>query len=171
MGPFPGYRGSSSRQAPARCRMRRCLLKGCEQPFQPGHPLQRYCSHACRQAARRWSRWRANQSYRASEHGRCCRREQSRRWRSRAAARRCPQPPAEPPCEGYHKPQPGEDSCCSRPGCYERFCPSSRSPLQTFCSCSCRRALRRVLQRELRWLRRRIALRGPGGKRSHWADP
>ena len=159
MGPIPEYPRSSPRQAPACCRQRLCLLKGCEQPFQPRHPLTRYCSPACRQAARRWSLWRANQRYRGSEQGRCHRREQSHRWRTRAAQRCVPEPTAECPCEGYHKARSAQEFCCSRPGCYECFARSSRSPLQRFCSFLCRRALWRVLQRESRWLRSRTTPR------------
>ena len=51
-----------------------------------------------------------------------------------------------------------EDSCglpCHRPGCYVLFLPSARSPDQKFCSDSCRQALRRVRQRELRLRQRR----------------
>ena len=44
---------------------------------------------------------------------------------------------------------------CSRPGCYVLFLPSARSPDQHFCSGSCRRALRRVRQREARLRHRR----------------
>jgi hypothetical protein len=44
---------------------------------------------------------------------------------------------------------------CSRPGCYVLFLRSARSPYQHFCSGSCRRALRRVRQREARLRRRR----------------
>ena len=43
---------------------------------------------------------------------------------------------------------------CQRPGCYELFRVSARSPQQHFCSCSCRQALRRVLDREAHWRRR-----------------
>jgi hypothetical protein len=43
---------------------------------------------------------------------------------------------------------------CDRPGCYERFQPTRRSPLQRFCSHECRRALERVLDRERRWRER-----------------
>lgn len=46
---------------------------------------------------------------------------------------------------------------CDRPGCYERFQPTRRSPLQRFCSQECRRALERVWERERRWKKR-----GPG---------
>ena len=44
--------------------MRRCLLKGCEQRYHPRQARQRYCSESCREAARKWSRWKAQQRYR-----------------------------------------------------------------------------------------------------------
>lgn len=43
---------------------------------------------------------------------------------------------------------------CDRPGCYEGFQRSRRSPLQRFCCYDCRRALERVLERERRWKER-----------------
>jgi hypothetical protein len=43
---------------------------------------------------------------------------------------------------------------CDRPGCYECFKRTRRSPLQRFCSHDCRRALERVLERERRWRER-----------------
>jgi hypothetical protein len=51
-----------------------------------------------------------------------------------------------------------EDFCgspCQRPGCYVQFAASARSPGQRFCCAVCRRALRRVLDRESKWRRRR----------------
>ena len=47
-----------------RPRMRGCLLKGCEQRFHPWQARQRYCSQRCREAARQWSQWKAQQRYR-----------------------------------------------------------------------------------------------------------
>ena len=48
-------------------------------------------------------------------------------------------------------------SCsCDRPGCYEEFDRTRRSPLQRFCSHACRHALERVLERERRWRERRL---------------
>jgi hypothetical protein len=44
---------------------------------------------------------------------------------------------------------------CDRPGCYCLFVPGKCAPAQRFCSVSCRRALRRVLDREARWRQRR----------------
>jgi hypothetical protein len=58
--------------------------------------------------------------------------------------------------EGDHKEAHREGNCCARPGCYERFLVTRRSPLQRFCSSSCRLALARVIERERRW-RARLA--------------
>jgi hypothetical protein len=163
-------------QYPARCgadqepwrrfRARRCLLKGCERRFRPCHPQVRYCSEGCRHAARRWRRWHASQHYRASTQGKERRRAQSRRYRERlrqqVAARVANVPgtaPADavPQSEGQRAAQPLANFAwrpCCRPGCYELFPVRSRSPGQRFCSCSCRQALRRVLDREAHWRRR-----------------
>lgn len=64
-------------------RCRRCLLKGCQAAFRAKHPLSRYCSSACRTAARRWSRWWAARRYRASPHGKTRRAAQAQRRRTR----------------------------------------------------------------------------------------
>jgi hypothetical protein len=173
-------------QGGLRPRCRRCLLKGCEQLFRPSRPQTRYCSDACRHAARRWRRWRASQKYRASPHGKARRRGQSQRCRDRhrqgdvavvsdvaaivAPDRPPPPPPPAAPSAAAAVPPDG-DTCrvgqrpaifpkifpcrtCQRPGCYELFVVTPRSPEQHFCSASCRRALRRVLDREARWRRR-----------------
>jgi hypothetical protein len=71
-----------------RPRTRRCLLKGCEQQFRPQRPQERYCSDACRRAARRWARWKAQQSYRATTAGKEKRNGQSRRYRDRVRNRK-----------------------------------------------------------------------------------
>jgi hypothetical protein len=93
MGPPEGRTGYSEnqegrrKQSARRPRMRRCLLKGCEQRFKPRHPHQRYCSTSCRDAARKWSRWRAQQRYRATTAGKEKRNGQSRCYRERARSR------------------------------------------------------------------------------------
>ena len=76
------------RQTPGRRpRTRRCLLKGCERRFRPRRAGQRYCSAECRRAARQWSRWKAQQSYRATAAGKEKRNGQSRRYRERVRNR------------------------------------------------------------------------------------
>ena len=84
--------GEERKRGPAvranrRRRARRCLLKGCERRFHPQGSAQRYCSEECRQAARRWSRWKAQQSYRATAEGKRRRNRQSQRYRKRVKER------------------------------------------------------------------------------------
>ena len=75
-----------------RPRLRKCLLKGCEQRFHPRQARQRYCSECCREEARKWSRWKAQQRYRETAAGQAKRNGQSRRYRERVKSRK----PAEP---------------------------------------------------------------------------
>jgi hypothetical protein len=65
------------------------------------------------------------------------------------------------PCEGHHPPGAEKNFFCQRPGCYEQFVLSPRSPEQKFCSALCRQALRCVLRREARWWKRLRALFQP----------
>ena len=157
---------SPQRQAPDHCRARICLLKGCETWFSPLHPLSRYCSEACGEAARLWSRRLAAERYRASEKGKERRRQQSCRYRERVRVRQRREEVQPPPtaCEGHQEVDDSERIPCLRPGCYERFPPSRRSPLRKFCCTLCRQALQRVHRREARWRRR--VLRIP--EEHHW---
>jgi hypothetical protein len=59
------------------------LLKGCEQPFRPQQASERYCSVRCREEARKWSAWKAQEKYRATLAGKEKRKTQSRRYRER----------------------------------------------------------------------------------------
>ena len=76
-----------------RPRPRYCLLKGCEQRFAPRQARQRYCSDNCREAARKWSRWKAQQRYRKTGAGQQKRNGQSRRYRERVQRRKASEPP------------------------------------------------------------------------------
>ena len=82
------------RRAVRRPRARRCLLKGCEQRFHPRQARQRYCSEQCREAARKWSRWKAQQRYRETAAGQEKRNAQSQRYRERVRSRKPPEPEA-----------------------------------------------------------------------------
>ena len=77
-----------------RPRARRCLLKGCEQRFHPRQASQRYCSKHCREEARKWSQWKAQQRYRKTRTGRQKRNGQSQRYRERVKNRKTPEPEA-----------------------------------------------------------------------------
>ena len=130
---------------------RLCLLKDCEQTFRACHPFGRYCSSDCRAAARRWRQRTANRRYRASEQGKCRRRAQACHYRQRLRERQTADSSPPDAGEGYPHSEEVTDSYCRRPGCYETFAKTTRSPLQKFCSSGCRQALRRVLIRERRW--------------------
>lgn len=165
---------------PQRSRRRRCLLKGCEQWFQPTHPRCCYCSDACRKAARCWRHWHAQQKYRASRQGRDHRQQQARRYRERCRKRPPPgvSTSATTVCaaaaavgngaarEGkrLREKSAGIPLCpCDRPGCYVLFAAGSAYNPRRFCSPRCRKALRCVRQREARWRQRRCrGLKRPG---------
>jgi hypothetical protein len=83
--------GRGKRRA-RRPRLRRCLLKGCEQRFGPRQAGQRYCSQRCREEARKWSRWKAQQRYRETAAGQQKRNGQSRRYRERVKTRKLAAP-------------------------------------------------------------------------------
>lgn len=83
----PGEDRGRGRTPGRRPRTRCCLLKGCERRFRPQRAGQRYCSDECRREARRWSRWKAQQSYRATAAGKDKRNGQSRRYRQRVRDR------------------------------------------------------------------------------------
>jgi len=87
-----GRRKASARRPRGAPRARPCLLKGCEQRFHPRRARQRYCSQRCREEARKWSRWKAQEKYRATATGRQKRKGQSRRYRELVKSRK----PAEP---------------------------------------------------------------------------
>ncbi len=164
---------------------RRCLLKGCERWFLSQRVQARYCSPDCQHAARRWRRWLASQRDRSTSNGRQHRRDQARRHRSRLRQRLSPPQtdPLSPPIQlapaatqtelahttgppqavsvrsvGHRPAQIPKNSFilpCHRPGCYVLFLPAACSLDQKFCSSLCRRALRRVRQREARLRHRR----------------
>jgi hypothetical protein len=89
---LPSEDRESGQPPDRRPRTRCCLLKGCERRFHPQRAGQRYCSEECRRAARRWSRWKAQQSYRATAAGKDKRNRQSRRYRQRVRNRRSAAP-------------------------------------------------------------------------------
>jgi hypothetical protein len=100
MGPFESLTGQAKNQEGRRKRLahrprrRPCLLKGCEQRFAPRQAQQRYCSERCREAARQWSQWKAQQRYREKAAGKRKRNGQSVRYRERVRSRKAAEPEA-----------------------------------------------------------------------------
>lgn len=165
---LPAFRPGPGR----RCRVRCCLLKGCEQAFVPLCPQARYCTEACARSAQQWRRWRASRRYRASESGRECRRAQHSRYRQRQrerAAALSAGEAADDRCDAATEVSSGEREgqrpvefsedfvvcSCHRPGCYVQFVVAAAGTNRRFCSLACRLALRRVLDREARYRQRR----------------
>jgi hypothetical protein len=189
LGPFQYSDSGGSAQETAgsssRFRCRRCLLKGCEQTFQPTHPRCLYCSAACRREAQKWRAWRAGGRWRATERGKACRQAQSRRYRRLIplVLVEAPAPSPEPilppaleadappteACEGQRLAPIPEDFLvrpCARPGCYVLFgVPADWSP-RRFCCGLCHKALRRARDRQARFRRRRRAGMRPRCRRS-----
>ena len=134
-------------------RARQCLLKGCSRTYFPKHPLQRYCSEECRKKAKKWRHYKAQHQYRKTDNGKKKRGEQCQRRRELLKTREAAVRRQSHRCEGNHNKN-IFGSCCDRPGCYERFIKTRRSPQQRFCSHECRHAFERVLERERRWIKR-----------------
>ena len=159
----------SSQPHSLRIGARLCLNEPCERIFQTIHHLDRYCSSECLAVARRWQIRFANQLYRRSTDGKLRRKEQAWRYRLKLKERKALEgkpkqeesglsEPPEASREGYTKESSHEKSCCHRPGCYRRFTPPPQSPLKKFCSPRCRKALRRVILRERKWIARLKAM-------------
>jgi len=136
---------------------RLCLRKGCEREFSPRSWNQRYCQdEECLLEVRRWlARKRQRQCRRSEEQRqRHCERERARRARLRQAAE-IPDDStstSQQPARG-HAAERISEPFCDRPGCYAPTEPSPRARSR-YCGHRCRTVMRRVLDRERKWLRR-----------------
>ena len=138
-------------------------IEGMRQIVRAAAGAARYCGAECRRAAKRWRDSKSRRRYRKKESGRRKRREQSRRHRRRQQERKRR---GEDVLVAVEAPawvitQEKRSSSCDRPGCYESFERTRRSPLQRFCTGACRRALYRVIERERRWEVRSLLRRRP----------
>lgn len=162
MGP-PQHTATSSSAARRTGRLgpRTCLRKGCGCVFQPTRWNQRYCPDPeCRRLVRRWQAARRQRKHREREENRQrhAQAERSRRERNRQQARQRIKPAtsaAEIPENGraWSRCNDYPEIFCDRPGCYEPRRDSCRAPAR-YCSDECRQAVRRVLDRERKWLQR-----------------
>ncbi len=146
-----------------RLRPRVCLRKGCESTFQPRCWNQRYCQAAeCLRLVRRWQAAKRQRQHRQEAEHRQRHREAERERRKRRRERRFAEADSE------HRDQPqmpdkvgawsrsknNSATFCDRPGCYDPVRASCRAPAR-YCGDACRQAVRRVLDRERKWLTRR----------------
>ncbi len=142
---------TSKRRRP---RPRICLRKGCGQRYTPRRWNQRYCQDPqCLREVRRWQSRQRQQRRRASPQGRQRHRqaERARRREAKISGQR----PTKRSTDGARG-HAGEESShifCGRTGCYEPPRTSLRTPA-CYCSAACRMAVRRVRDRERKWLSR-----------------
>lgn len=151
--PTPTTRPHAS---PKRLRPRACLRKGCPHHFQPACWNQRYCQDPeCLRAVRRWQAARRQRLYRQQPLARQKHAvaEQTRRAVRREKAANCPEtPPSNPGAWSRSKPSP-RGPICHRPGCYETPRAAPRGCTR-YCSERCQKDLRRVWDRERKYLAR-----------------
>jgi len=143
------------RTSPRRPRARVCLRKGCGCRYQPRRWNQLYCQDPeCLRLVRRWHAARRQATRREDDAVKAQHAEAERARRQRTTS--LPQPPGDPEvaaarghAANIFLPTP----MCDRPGCYEPPLKSGRSQAR-FCCIACRQAVRRVDDRERKWVSR-----------------
>ena len=152
---------------PRRLGSRVCLRKGCGCVFQPRRWNQRYCQDPeCLRLVHRWQAAKRQRQCRrnAERRQRHCEAERQRRKRrreqgSRVASSsengRCASSLAQVPenAGAWSRRKKVSADFCDRVGCYAPVRPSSRAPAR-YCGDACREAMRRVHDRERKWLGR-----------------
>jgi hypothetical protein len=143
------------RTSPRRPRARICLRKGCGRKYQPRRWNQHYCQDAdCLRLIRRWQAARRQAKRRQDEAAKAQHAQAQRARRQRVTS--SPQPPKKPEvvaARGHAANILFPTPLCDRPGCHEPPLKSGRNQARYCCS-SCRQAVRRVLDRERKWLLR-----------------
>lgn len=144
-----------------RLRPRECLRKGCGRIYQPRQWNQRYCQDpACMGEVRRWYAAKRQRRHRSDpvNRQRHAAAEAQRRRRRRASLVESRQDTIGSSHDDFERPSWSRNtrnlsSFCDRPGCYEPRRRSLRSPSR-YCGDACRQSMRRVRDRERKWLSR-----------------
>jgi hypothetical protein len=146
---------SRQRTSPRRPRPRLCLREGCSRRYQPRRWNQRYCQDPeCLRLLRRWQAARRQAKRRQDEAVKSKHADDQK-----ARRRRVPPPPQSrkksevAPARGHAAKILWPMVLCARPGCHATLLKSGRHQA-CYCSAACRQAVRRVLDRERKWLRR-----------------
>lgn len=139
-------------------RPRSCLRKDCGQIYQPSRWNQRYCQQTdCTRKLRRWQAAKRQRVHRQMPANRKRHAEaEAKRRRERAAAKDTDcnaDQNAVPQRRAWSRSKNIPAEFCDRPGCYEPLPEDSRAPAR-YCGCDCRHAVRRVRDRERKWLAR-----------------
>lgn len=148
---------------------RTCLRKGCGQTFLPRCWNQRYCqSSDCLREVRRWQAAKRQRVARQSAENRKrhalaeARRRRAKKEAAIAAENSSKDgssdsgqgPSSEPFQDGaWSRSKRFPEDFCDRPGCYQPLPRDSRAPAR-YCGGDCRQAMRRVRDRERKWLTR-----------------
>lgn len=151
---------------PRRSPSRTCLRKGCGHVFRPGRWNQRYCQDPhCLEEVRRWQAAKRQRVFRQSAENRKRQAEsEARRRRAKkeaAAAEGLTNHPSQDVNQepslmsrragAWSRSNEFPEDFCDRPGCYEPLPTDSRAPAR-YCGGDCRQAMRRVRDRERKWL-------------------
>ena len=138
---------------PRRPRPRLCLRKGCGRRYRPQRWNQRYCQDdECLRLVRRWQARRRQSERRQDNVVKAEHAAAERARRERAAVP--PQAPPEPvvaAARGHAAEIFPATPVCARPGCFAPPLKSGRSQA-SYCCQACREAVRRVMDREHKWL-------------------
>jgi hypothetical protein len=156
--------------------LRVCLRCGCRRIYRARRWNQRYCQDAeCRKLLRRWQAARRQQQRRQRPEVRQAQAEAERKRRTArraAAAREQAAPDADR--GAWSRSKNISAPFCDRPGCHGAVRSCCRCPAR-YCGDNCREAVRRVRDRERKWLTRHAhtaSSRKPRGFRSeHSAEP
>jgi hypothetical protein len=140
------------------CRCRRprprvCLRKGCGRKYQPRCWNQRYCQDPeCMRLVRRWQAAKRQARRRQHEAAKDQHAEAERARRQRATSSpQAPKPAEIAAARGHAATIFSPPPLCDRPGCHEPVVKSGRNQARYCCS-ACRQAVRRVVDRERKWL-------------------
>lgn len=179
------------------CRCRRprtrvCLRKGCGRKYQPRRWNQHYCQDPeCLRLVRRWQSAKRQSKRRQDDAAKAQHAEAERARRQRATiSPQAPNCPEDAAARGHAATIFSPTPMCHRPGCHEAVVKSGRNQ-SCYCCSACRQAVRRVVDRERKWLwrgtfrgrrarereyqaaraRRRGGRQGPGSATPTWASP
>ncbi len=146
--------------------LRVCLRKGCGRTYQARRWNQRYCQDPkCLKLVRRWlaakrqaERRRcseAREAHAAAERQRRARRRAEDSDKTPSSCASTPDKDSNPDSDpgAWSRSRDVSASFCDRPGCYEAVRASCQCQAR-YCSDACRQAVRRVRDRERKWLAR-----------------
>ena len=141
---------------------RTCLRRDCGRIYRPRRWNQRYCQEPeCLKLVRRWQAAKRQEERRKQPEVRQAHAAAERQRRARRRVEGC----CEASSKCGHMSEEGRDPCawsrsknfsgpfCDRPGCYDAVRPSCRCQAR-YCSDDCRQAVKRVRDRERKWLSR-----------------